>query len=351
MVAGLRKHAGRDAEAAKLLADVMKDGLSVANSPAEAARVRKLVAEKGNPQRGRTLYLNSKTLACINCHRLEGIGGNVGPDLTRIWETQSVEKLMESLLEPSKEIKEGYQSYKVATTKGKEYIGLKISQTADEVVLREQTGQDVHIPAKEIDEIAASKQSLMPDNVIAQLSYDQFIDLVAFLKDRKSQESLRGLALDFQVAGPFGDDFTKDYGPESKTELKATYPGIKVNEVVRWQPKTAGPTGLLDLRSIFDRNNASAYALTHVWSAKDQKAEMLVGAGSTVRVWLNGNLVHERTTARKAIVDDASVKVPLKPGWNTVLTKVVSAGSNHGLFLRFVGEGLRVSSNPAAERP
>src|SRR5207253_10311169 len=121
--------------------------------------------------------------------------GNVGPDLTRVWESQSVEKLMESLIEPSKEIKEGYQSYQATTKKGKVYVGLKLAQTADEVVLREANGQDVRLPMAEIEELVASKSSLMPDNVIAQLTYEQFIDLVAFLKDRKAQESLRGLAL------------------------------------------------------------------------------------------------------------------------------------------------------------
>ena len=140
--------------------------------------------------------LNSKTLACINCHRLEGIGGNVGPDLTRLWETQSIEKIMESMIEPSKEIKEGYQSYQATTKKGLVYTGLKIAQTAEEVVLREASGKDVRIAAKDLDELSVSKQSLMPDNAVAQITYDQFIDLVAFLKDRPAQESLRGMALE-----------------------------------------------------------------------------------------------------------------------------------------------------------
>jgi putative heme-binding domain-containing protein len=192
----LRKHAERDPESAALLADVMKRGLSVANSPDEVARVRRLVATKGRPERGRAIYLNSKTLACVTCHRMEGVGGNVGPDLTRLWDTQSIEKIMESILEPSREIKEGYQTFVATTKKGQVFTGLKISQTADEVVLRDASAKDVHIATRELEELVASKQSLMPDNVIGQLTYDQFIDLVAFLKDRKAQESLRSIARD-----------------------------------------------------------------------------------------------------------------------------------------------------------
>jgi quinoprotein glucose dehydrogenase len=105
-----------------------------------------------------------------------------------------VEKIMEAILEPSKEIKEGYTAYVATTKKGQVYTGLKVSQSADEVVLRDANAKDVHIPTRDLEDLTASKQSLMPDNAIAQLSYEQFIDLVAFLKDRKAQESLRDLA-------------------------------------------------------------------------------------------------------------------------------------------------------------
>ena len=71
---------------------------------------------------------------------------------------------------------------------------MKVTQTGDEVVLRDANAKDVHIATEDLEELVASKQSLMPDNVIGQLTYDQFIDLVAFLKDRKAQESLRAIA-------------------------------------------------------------------------------------------------------------------------------------------------------------
>src|SRR5207248_3174406 len=111
----LRKHAAKDPELAKLLTDVMKGGLLLSLDKAEVERVRKLVHSKGNAQRGKALYLNHKALACVTCHRLEGVGGSVGPDLTGLWNTLSVEKIMESIIDPSKEIKEGYQTYQVTT--------------------------------------------------------------------------------------------------------------------------------------------------------------------------------------------------------------------------------------------
>jgi putative heme-binding domain-containing protein len=296
------------------------------------------------------LYLNGKVLACINCHRLEGVGGSVGPDLTRVWETQTVAKLMESIIEPSKEIKEGYQSYQATTKKGKVYTGLKIAQTNEAVVLREASGTDVRIPAKELDELTVSKVSLMPDNVVGQLTYNQFIDLIAFLKDRKAQESLRGLALDFLVVGPFGPDLAKEYGPETKTDPATKYPGTKPGEAVTWQPAQAEPSGLLNLRAIFDRDDASVYALTNVHLPTAQNVEVVLGADDIVRVWVNGKLVHENAKTSVLKPDADRVTVPMNYGWNTVLVKVVHVKGEHGLYLRFNGDGLRVSRMPTVDK-
>jgi putative heme-binding domain-containing protein len=189
----LRRHTGRDPELARLLTEVRKSGLLRWNSPAEVEQLRALVRTRGRPDQGRRLFLDSKLLACSKCHSLEGVGGSVGPDLTRIWETQSVEKILESILEPSKEIKEGYQTYQATTRQGRVYQGLKVAQTADEVVLRDAEGRDVRIATQDLEECTASKVSLMPEDTVAQLTQEQLIDLIAFLKDRKAQEALRTL--------------------------------------------------------------------------------------------------------------------------------------------------------------
>jgi putative membrane-bound dehydrogenase-like protein len=187
----LRKHARRDTEAEEMLSKVMKTGLNIANNPAEIAKLKTLMKVKGDSGRGRALYLDQNKLACVKCHKLEGVGGAVGPDLTKVWQTHSLEKLVESMVEPSKEIKEGYQTYVATTTSGKIYSGLKISQSKTEVVLRDVTGQDIKLPMKEIESLEASKISLMPDNALSLLNFEQFIDLLAFLQDQKAQESLR----------------------------------------------------------------------------------------------------------------------------------------------------------------
>src|SRR5262249_46358552 len=158
--------------------------------------------------------------------------------------------------------------------------------------------KDIIIPTKDLEELAVSKQSLMPDNVVAQLTFEQFLDLVAFLKDRAAQEALQGMPREFWVVGPFGDDLDVAYAPEKNGDPAATYPGEKPGQKLAWQQRAVDPGGLLNLRAVFNRDHISAYALTHVYSPKEQKVQMLVGSDDTVRIWLNGRLVHEYATPR-----------------------------------------------------
>ena len=286
------------------------------------------------------IYLNSKQLACVNCHKLEGLGGQIGPDLTKLWETGTIEKIMESIIEPSKEIKEGFQSFKATTKNGQTFTGLKVIDKPAEIVIRDANGKDTTILRNDLEELTASKLSLMPDNVVSQLTFDQFIDLVAFLKSRESQESLRGMVTEFLVVGPFGRDLQTEYGPEIESHPQMKYRD-ELKRMLSWERRSTEPNGFLNLRAAFSKKGASAYAMAHVDSPKAQKAVILVGADDTMRVWVNGKRVHESSTPRKAVPDNDRIEVELKEGSNTVVIKVANRSDEHGLFLRLKGEGLQ----------
>jgi quinoprotein glucose dehydrogenase len=344
---GLRKHLPQAPEFGKLLTEVMKGGLLVSLNPQQIEQIRTMVQSKGNPSRGRELYLNKQTVACINCHQLEGVGGNVGPDLTRIWETQSLEKIMESMIEPSKEIKEGYQAYRLETKQGVIYTGLKVADTGKDIVLKEASGNEVRVAKTDIEEFTPTKESLMPDNVISQLTFDQFIDLVAFLRDRPAQESLRGLPLSWWVIGPYPQDLKLAFPPEKGGDVDPKRPldGRQPGEKLTWKLVEVEPNGYLDLQKVFQAEHISAYAMTYLYSPKMQKVKMLTGSDDQLRVWVNGALVFEYATNRGAMPDSDQFEVELRPGWNTVLVKVTNSVASHGLFLRISnGEGIRWSS-------
>ncbi len=191
-VAGaLQRYVGRSPELADLRAKVLKRGMLAASDPESVKRLEELVQSKGDAIRGRALFLDRNRLACVTCHRLEGVGGEVGPDLTKLYLNVTLPKLIESILEPSKEIKEGYQTYIVATNDGQVYEGLKMSTDVQRTVLRDGRGKNVTILATNIKRMTVSKISLMPEGLTASLKLEEFADLLAFLRDGKVQATLR----------------------------------------------------------------------------------------------------------------------------------------------------------------
>ena len=331
----LRRFAIKEhADISGLLSSVVKGGLLVSLEPAELKRVSALVAEQGDPMRGRKLYLNNKAVACITCHRLEGVGGNVGPDLTRMWDTLSLEKVMESMLDPSKEIKEGYQAFVATTKSGLTHTGLKVSQDAKELILRDTTGKEIRIPAAELEEVVASKKSLMPDDVVRHLSFNEFIDLVAFLRNRKAQEEVRGMLLTGWAVGPLDFDLTKSYPLEKNPDPNAVVFADKRR--VAWQPVQADMSGKgFDLRPVIGREPASGYLLAYVHAPKEQKVQLRYDTDEKLLVWLNGKSVEPK---------DDTANLTLQQGWNVLLLRMNNEQGAPFLMARIVGgEGLRIS--------
>lgn len=325
----LRRYAKEHADVASLLSSVVKGGLLVSLEPAELKRVSELVQKQGDPVRGRNLYLNHKAVACISCHRLEGIGGNVGPDLTRVWDTLSLEKVMESMLDPSKEIKEGYQTYVATTKSGLTFSGLKVSQNAKELILKDATGKEVRISAGDLDELVDSKKSLMPDDVVRHLSFGEFIDLVAFLRDRKSQEELRGLVLTAWAIGPFDADLAKAHPFEKNPDPEEAV--IDGKNRLRWQSVQADLSGKgFDMRPVLGGEPASGYLLAYVHSAKPEKARLHLQSEEKVKAWINGKSAEQ-------------AEIALEQGWNVLLIRVGNEQGSPFVSARIVGEGVRVS--------
>src|SRR5262249_32892448 len=64
----------------------------------------------GDEARGRALFHEPNALGCLKCHRVSGSGGDVGPDLSTVGNQLDRAKLAESVLDPSRAIREGYQS-------------------------------------------------------------------------------------------------------------------------------------------------------------------------------------------------------------------------------------------------
>jgi putative heme-binding domain-containing protein len=171
----------RDPELAALLTQAVGSGqtakpVSLDDIPALSAAVR----QGGNVAKGREIFARTD-LACANCHAVDGTPGKIGPNLSALGTAQTVEFILGAILEPQKEVKEGFMAHELTAKDGEVYQGYLRGENADEVSLFDHlTGGVVKLRR---DQIAERRQlgSLMPAGLADGLSREDLRDLVAYL--------------------------------------------------------------------------------------------------------------------------------------------------------------------------
>jgi putative membrane-bound dehydrogenase-like protein len=143
------------------------------------------LSQKGSVAAGRQIFFNSAGVACSQCHVVRNEGGRVGPDLTTAGTQFSRRELAESILFPSKAVREGYAAITVETKDGESFSGLLKGETAEEVQLVDSVGQLHRIPKPRISSRQSSALSLMPEGLHTALTLEQFADLLAYLESLK----------------------------------------------------------------------------------------------------------------------------------------------------------------------
>lgn len=153
--------------------------------PDKVAKIVAAVREgKGDAKRGAAVYQMAQ-LACTACHRVGDAGGVIGPSLNGVGAGMPLDQIVESLLWPDRQIKEGYQAIAFTTKAGASITGY-IEREGDDLVWYRDTGTP-WIKPLEKKEIASREviPTLMPPGLTASLSEEQFVDLVAFLASLK----------------------------------------------------------------------------------------------------------------------------------------------------------------------
>jgi putative heme-binding domain-containing protein len=144
--------------------------------------VRFSLSHPGDPKRGRALFTDASRLACTRCHRVLTTGGDIGPDLSDVGGKFGREQLVESVLEPSRQITEGYRPSIVSTTHGQVLTGIVKQESVTELKLIDATGKQHSIRKTEIDWRKVGDVSLMPDGLATGISREEFVDLIAYLQ-------------------------------------------------------------------------------------------------------------------------------------------------------------------------
>ncbi|MBP9222647.1 MAG: HEAT repeat domain-containing protein [Verrucomicrobiales bacterium] len=164
--------------------------MKLALTPQEMEDMMKQVAIVGDPKAGERIYRRA-ALQCNVCHAIGESGGLIGPNLISIGSSAPVDYLVESLLEPSKKIKEGYHTTLVTMKNGDSFAGAIAREDANELVIRDAVGHENRLAKSEIASNSISPVSLMPPGLTASLREDEFVNLVRFLSELGKEGALK----------------------------------------------------------------------------------------------------------------------------------------------------------------
>ncbi|MFM2220822.1 MAG: hypothetical protein RLZZ553_570 [Verrucomicrobiota bacterium] len=159
-------------------------GLTPVTSP-DAAQMAKLIEEvqqRGDAKKGEGIYRKME-LQCNVCHAIGPVGSNIGPNLLSIGSSAPVDYIIDSLLQPSKKIKEGYATAMVQMKDGSSFTGFLTREDDKEILLTDAAGVARTLPQSGIAKKEVIPVSLMPAGLTNNLRRDELVDLVRFLSE------------------------------------------------------------------------------------------------------------------------------------------------------------------------
>jgi putative heme-binding domain-containing protein len=140
-------------------------------------RYQAALEKKGDPQMGRLVFER----VCAKCHKLNGLGHEVGPDLATI-RNRPPQLILPDIIMPSRSIAQNYESYVVETKSGGIIEGVLGPQTPTTMTIRHEEGVEEVIRREDIREMRITNLSAMPADLDKQVTVDQMADLLTFLK-------------------------------------------------------------------------------------------------------------------------------------------------------------------------
>jgi putative heme-binding domain-containing protein len=147
--------------------------------------VAELVPRTGNAERGKTLFNTTGT--CAKCHKVNGEGKDVGPDLSEIGSKLSKEAMYVSILDPNAGVSFNYETYLVRTLNGTTLSGILVNQTDDAVELKTAEAVVHKLKREDIEGLKKLPTSLMPAELQKQLKADDLVDIVEYLTTLKKR--------------------------------------------------------------------------------------------------------------------------------------------------------------------
>ncbi|MCA8996260.1 MAG: HEAT repeat domain-containing protein [Planctomycetaceae bacterium] len=151
----------------------------------------RMTLQGGDAERGYAVFFGNAAASCRRCHKVNGNGGEVGPDLSGVAKDKTREYLLESMVLPSAKIAKGFETVVFALADGRIVSGVMRGEDATTYKLVKPTGEVITVVKDDIDDRAIGKSG-MPEDIVKQLSKSQIRDLVEYLSTLKTPAPMEG---------------------------------------------------------------------------------------------------------------------------------------------------------------
>jgi putative heme-binding domain-containing protein len=172
--ARLMKHPKKNI--AKLAEKVFADATS-ASRAAVVEKFKPALKLQGDAARGKTVFAS----VCISCHKLDGVGLELGPDLRSVAQ-HDAEKLLNSILDPSAIIEPGFMAYHCTLKSGEQLYGVIATETSASLTLKMAGNITKSVLRSDVASLKSAGISLMPEGLEAAMTQQSLADLIAYLK-------------------------------------------------------------------------------------------------------------------------------------------------------------------------
>ncbi|MFO0929347.1 MAG: c-type cytochrome [Gemmataceae bacterium] len=143
----------------------------------------------GDVVRGQAVFVK----VCATCHKLGDLGQEVGPDLAGLAD-KSAEYMLIAILDPNRAVEARYLSYQAETVDGRVFTGILTAETGSGITLVGTDGKPVTILRRNLERLAGSGKSLMPEGIEKDVSPEAMADLLAFLRSKQRTTPPKTLA-------------------------------------------------------------------------------------------------------------------------------------------------------------
>jgi putative heme-binding domain-containing protein len=133
---------------------------------------------------GRRVFFHPKLAGCFRCHRVEGRGQDIGPDLSTVGRNER-RQVLESVLQPSALVAPDYQVWQIETADGKVRTGMLVNTQLDDYTYLDAKGELFKLSTRDVVESRPLPKSIMPDGLADLLTDQELRDLLAYLYARR----------------------------------------------------------------------------------------------------------------------------------------------------------------------